>query len=72
MIIFEKNCDVYSDLNVVWFEEVEIFEYISYKFDKYIDIKELISFCLIVKEVIEVIFNVFFDIIKELEIRICG
>lgn len=72
MIIFEKNCEVYSDLNVVWFEEVEIFEYISYKFDKYIDIKELISFCLIVKEVIEVIFNVFFDIIKELEIRICG
>lgn len=51
---------------------MEIFEYISYKFDKYIDIKELISFCLIVKEVIEVIFNVFFDIIKELEIRICG
>lgn len=37
MIIFEKNCEVYSDLNVVWFEEVEIFEYISYKFDKYID-----------------------------------
>lgn len=72
MIIFEKNCEVYSDLNVVWFEEVEIFEYISYKFDKYIDIKELICFCLIVKEVIEVIFNVFFDIIKELEIRICG
>lgn len=72
MIIFEKNCEVYSDLNVVWFEEVEIFEYISYKFDKYIDIKELISFCLIVKEVIEVMFNVFFDIIKELEIRICG
>lgn len=72
MIIFEKNCEVYSDLNVVWFEEVEIFEYISYKFDKYIDIKELISFCLIVKVVIEVIFNVFFDIIKELEIRICG
>lgn len=68
----KKNCEVYSDLNVVWFEEVEIFEYISYKFDKYIDIKELISFCLIVKEVIEVIFNVFFDIIKELEIRICG
>lgn len=72
MIIFEKNCEVYSDLNVVWFEEVEIFEYISYKFDKYIDIKELISFCLIVKEVKEVILNVFFDIIKELEIRICG
>lgn len=72
MIIFEKNCEVYSDLNVAWFEEVETFEYISIKFDKYIDIKELISFCLIVKEVIEVIFNVFFDIIKELEIRICG
>lgn len=72
MIIFEKNCEVYNDLNVVWFEEVEIFEYISYKFDKYIDIKELISFCLIVKVVIEVIFNVFFDIIKELGIRICG
>lgn len=52
MITPEKNCEVHSDLNVARFEEVETSEYISYKSDKYIDIKEFISPCSTAKEAI--------------------
>lgn len=52
MITPEKNCEVHNDLNVARFEEVETSEYISYKSDKYIDIKELISPCSTAKEAI--------------------
>lgn len=72
MITPEKNCEVHSDLNVARFEEVETSEYISYKSDKYIDIKELISPCSTAKEAIEAMSNVSLDIIKELEIRTRG
>lgn len=72
MITPKENCEVQSDLNVAEFEEVETSEYISYKSDKYIDIKELISPCSTANEAIEAISNVSLDIIKELEIRTRG
>lgn len=51
---------------------METSEYISYKSDKYIDIKELIRPCSTAKEAIEAISNVSLDIIKELGIRTRG